>query len=176
MLKKEDTMGQTTANLYNTPTAIDFKNKYTGFLPKIEPVREKRDYHYNPIMSCFSKNRIDLTRASQRNKEVAWEYKLSPATERRHSSRPEKRERTPLLSLTFRRHKKTRTPEEEEERKEQRQILIFLGVLGSIVIAGGVGGAALFVHKTGGNAGTGFVLGSILTSLVIAMSASMNDM
>jgi len=71
--------------------------------------------------------------------------------------------------------KKTLTPEEKETRKDIRNAMIFLGILGAIVVAGGAAGAALTVHETGHGAGIGFLFGSFITGSAMYIKHSMTN-
>lgn len=72
-------------------------------------------------------------------------------------------------------NKSMMTEEEKEMRKDTRNAMIFLGVLGAIVVAGGAIGAAVAVHETGHNAGAGFLLGSTITSGALYIGYSLTN-
>ena len=57
-------------------------------------------------------------------------------------------------------------------KEDDRDMLIVLGIMGAIVLAGGVGTAVVVAHKNPGfgNTAVGFVAGSFLTAAAIFIS------
>ena len=72
-------------------------------------------------------------------------------------------------------HNNMMTNEEKERKRDFRNAMMFLGILGAIVVAGGAIGAAVAIHKTGHNAGAGFLFGSVITGGVLYIGSSLTN-
>ncbi|MBP5344280.1 MAG: hypothetical protein J6Y85_04335 [Alphaproteobacteria bacterium] len=72
-------------------------------------------------------------------------------------------------------NKNMMTKEDKQMQKGTREAIKFLAILGAIVVTGGAVGSAFMVHETGDGIGSGFVLGSIITAGILAISHSITN-
>ena len=67
------------------------------------------------------------------------------------------------------------TKEEQAAQEDTKKAIKFLGILGAIIVAGGAVGSAVMVHETGAGIGSGFLIGSVITAGILAISRSITN-